>query len=389
MEISQIKLNNYDGLWCVEPTRFSQACAMINAMNLTAHVNAQEPKRAVSGIGRKFDTVSGSIAVIDIQGTLTKAGSSLGGGGTIEMRQAIRQANEDKSISGIVLLIDSPGGTVSGTSDLANEVTNSAKPVVAYVEDLCCSAAMWVASQCDEIYANNATALVGSIGTFMGLYDVSKAFENEGIKPILVKSGEFKGGGFPGSKITDGQIAEWQKVIDATQSQFTSAIAKGRGMSLQAASKLATGSCFMAEEATRLRLIDGIKSFNDVVAGMRGRTSRTARAPMSDNRSAKEQRNAAIASRAAGANVGRTVLKFGSKTQVFSHLSKVENMAIRNNRLTASKDTPARDEYRQKIREKQQEAESRGRPMNHTTAAMAVNKENPGLCDRIVAEANP
>ena len=293
MEISQVKLGNYDGLWCVEPTRFSQACGMVNLLDLRAHVTAQEPKRAVSGIGRKFDTVAGSIAVIDIQGTLTKAGSSLGGGGTIEMRQAIRQANEDKSISGIVLNIDSPGGTVSGTSDLANEVTNSAKPVVAYVEDLCCSAAMWVASQCDEIYANNATALVGSIGTFMGLYDVSKAFENEGIKAVVIKAGEFKGGGFPGSKITDGQIAEWQKVIDATQTQFTAAIAKGRGMSLQAAGRLATGSCFMAEEATRLRLIDGIKTFDEVVAGMRGRTSRTARAPMS-SRSAAEKWNAAI-----------------------------------------------------------------------------------------------
>jgi len=294
MKFSQLKLGNYSGLWCVEPTRFGQVCSMVNLLDLRAHVAGQEPKRAVSGIGRKFDTVAGTTAVIEIQGTMTKAGSSLGGGGTVEMRQAIRKANEDKSIGSIILRFDSPGGTVSGTSDLASEVASSAKPVVAFVEDLCCSAAMWVASQCDEIFANNATAIVGSIGTFMGLYDVSKAFEKEGIRPILIKAGEFKGGGFPGEKITDKQVAEWQKSIDEIQSQFTAGIAKGRGMSLQAASKLATGSCFMAEEATRLRLIDGIKSFDDVVQHVRGRTSRAARTPMSDSRSAREQWNAAI-----------------------------------------------------------------------------------------------
>ena len=294
MNIDQVKLSNYAGLWCIEPTRFSQICGIVNGMNLAAHIASQEPRKIGGGIGRKYETAQGSIAIIDIDGTLTKAGSSLGGGGTVEMRQTIRKANEDKTIGSIILRFDSPGGTVSGTADLADEVASSAKPIIAFVEDLCCSAAMWVASQCDEIFANNATAIVGSIGTFMGLYDVSKAFEKEGIKPILVKSGEFKGGGFPGMEITDKQVAEWQKSIDEIQSQFTTGIAKGRGMSLSAASKLATGSCFMAEEATRLRLIDGIKPFDEVVHHVRGRTSRASRSPVSDSRSAKEQWDAAV-----------------------------------------------------------------------------------------------
>ena len=277
MNIDQVKLSNYGGLWCIEPTRFTQICGIANMLDLRAHVDSQEPRKIGGGIGRKYETAQGSIAVIEIDGTLTKAGSSLGGGGTIEMRQTIRKANEDKTIGSIILRFDSPGGTVSGTADLASEVASSAKPVVAFVEDLCCSAAMWVASQCDEIFANNATAIVGSIGTFMGLYDVSKAFESEGIRPILIKAGEFKGGGFPGMEITEKQVAEWQKSIDEIQSQFTAGIAKGRGMSLSAAGKLATGSCFMAQEATRLRLIDGIKTFDEVVAGLRGRTSRASK----------------------------------------------------------------------------------------------------------------
>jgi signal peptide peptidase SppA len=271
MQLESVNLDNYGGLWCVEPARFSQLIDRVNKMDLMAHVALQQP-RTIDMAEKRYGTVEdGSIAVVDIRGTMTKAGSSLGGGGTVEARRAIRQANADPSVSSIVLRFDSPGGTVSGTADLAAEVQKTTKPTIAFVEDLCCSAAMWVASQCDEVYANNATAMIGSIGTFMGLYDISKALENEGIKAVVVKAGEFKGGGFPGMEITDGQIAEWQKQIDAIQAEFTAGIAKGRKLTSEQAQKLVTGLTYVATEAQSLKLIDGIKSFDEVVNGMRSK----------------------------------------------------------------------------------------------------------------------
>ena len=238
MQISNVKLDNYSGFWCVEPVHFNQVVQRVNSMDMVAHIAAQDHKTFAAS----FDSVGGgTVAVVDIQGTMTKAGSSIGGGGTVQARHAIRQANADESVTSIILRIDSPGGSVSGTADLAAEVTRSTKPTVAFVEDLCASAAMWVASQCDKVYANTATAKIGSIGTFMALYDISGALENEDIKTIVVKAGEFKGGGFPGMEVSDAQIAEWQNVINATQAEFTKAIASGRGMSIAEAEALNTG----------------------------------------------------------------------------------------------------------------------------------------------------
>jgi signal peptide peptidase SppA len=286
MQLNAVNLDNYGGLWCVEPVRFSQLLDRVNSMNLAAHVASQQP-RVIGLSDQRFSVLEGgSIAIIDIQGTMTKAGSSLGGGGTVEARQAIRQAEKDPSISSILLRIDSPGGTVSGTADLAAEVAKTTKPTVAFVEDLCCSAAMWVASQADEIFANNATAMIGSIGTFMGLYDVSKALENEGIRAVVVKAGEFKGGGFPGMEITDAQIAEWQKQIDAIQAEFTSGISTGRKLSIDQAQKLVTGLTYTAAEAQSLKLIDGIKTFDEVVAGLRSRVPQKGPATMSETTAA-------------------------------------------------------------------------------------------------------
>lgn len=282
MQLESVNLDNYGGLWCVEPIRFSQLIDRVNKMDLMAHVASQQP-RTIDMAEKRFGTVEdGSIAVVDIRGTMTKAGSSLGGGGTVEARRAIRQANADPSVSSIVLRFDSPGGTVSGTADLAAEVQKTTKPTIAFVEDLCCSAAMWVASQCDEVYANNATAMIGSIGTFMGLYDISKALENDGIKAVVVKAGEFKGGGFPGMEITDAQIAEWQKQIDAIQAEFTAGIAKGRKLTAEQAQKLVTGLTYVATEAQSLKLIDGIKSFDEIVTGLRSRPSQKGTSRMSD-----------------------------------------------------------------------------------------------------------
>ena len=271
MQLDHVKLDNYSGFWCIEPTRFSQMIDRVNKMNLAAHIAAQQP-RTISLADQRYQSIEGgSIAVIDIQGTMTKAGSSLGGGGTVEARKAIRQAEEDPTVASIILRFDSPGGTVSGTADLAAEVKATKKPIVAFVEDLCCSAAMWVASQCDEIFANNATAMIGSIGTFMGLYDISKALNDEGIKAVVIKAGEFKGGGFPGMEITDAQQAEWQKQIDAIQEQFTAGIAAGRKLDIDQAKALVTGLTYVATEAMSLKLIDGIKTFDEVVAGLRAK----------------------------------------------------------------------------------------------------------------------
>lgn len=259
-------LDQYFGLWAVEETRFLSMFSHISAMDLRAHIEQAriEPEAAISvNVNR-----SGAIAVIDIQGTMTKHGSSFSSGGsTIRVRREIRVAAADTDVHGILLRIDSPGGTVAGTADLAADVlaARKAKPVFAFIEDLGASAAYWVASQATKIFVNDATAFVGTIGAFIGLYDLSGLAEKEGIKAIVIKAGEFKGTAFPGTEITSEQQAMLQKLVDKTQNEFNAAIQRGRGMKRKQVEQLADGRVHVAPDAMELGLIDGIQSFDATI----------------------------------------------------------------------------------------------------------------------------
>lgn len=265
-ELGVAHLDQYFGLWAVDETRFLSMFERINAMDLRAHIEQRqiEPEAAISVNPNRI----GAIAVIDIQGTMTKHGSSLSeGGSTIRIRREIRVAAADGDVAGILLRIDSPGGTVAGTADLAADVfaARKVKPVFAFIEDFGASAAYWVASQATKVFANDRTAFIGSIGTFFGLYDFSKAFENEGIKPVPIMAGKFKGTGFPGTEITPEQQAMIQSLVEKIQVEFNAGIQRGRGMNRKQVEQLADGRIHVAPDALEFELIDGIQSFDATI----------------------------------------------------------------------------------------------------------------------------
>ena len=215
-------------------------------------------------------TVQSGIAVIEMSGPVTKrptCGSWLFGGcDSLSLRAAVRAADRDDAVKGILMVFDSPGGEVAGTSDLAADVRNAKKPTRAYVSDLCASAAYWVASACDSIHAG-PTAIVGSIGTVLTVRDTSEAESRRGIKVHVVSTGPHKGAGAAGSEISDDHLAEFQRCVDGLNAEFVGAVAAGRGISVEAAKKLADGRVHVGSEAVALGLIDGIASFDEILAG--------------------------------------------------------------------------------------------------------------------------
>lgn len=215
-------------------------------------------------------------AVVRVTGPMAKSAGKYAQTGTAAVRRALRAAVADPKVASVLLICDSPGGYVAGTQDLADDVAaaNEVKPVVAYCEDLCCSAAYWVASAASKVYAN-ASAEVGSIGVFMVVYDTSKAAELEGVKAHLVTTGPLKGAGADGVPVTDEHLAAWQTEVDAVMEAFGGTVRKGRGMSAAQFSKVATGGIWTAKEAKDLGLIDGVKPLDAVLAAMpKGRRSR-------------------------------------------------------------------------------------------------------------------
>ncbi len=267
MRVLHLDIDQYLGLWAIDEAAGMQIYDRVLRMNLAAHCEEQiaagRDVAAATIAPESRDELT--ISVIDIRGTMTKRGSSLSSAGsTVRLRREVRQAAADPNIDGIMLRIDSPGGTVAGTADLAAEVAaaNKKKPVYAFAEDTTASAAYWVASQAAKVYANNRTAKIGSIGTLLVLYDFSGAAEKEGIRPVVVKTGELKGVGVPGAPVTADQETYLQQLVDETQTEFSAEVATGRNLSADKVAAVATGRVYSAVEAQSLGLIDGIASFD-------------------------------------------------------------------------------------------------------------------------------
>ncbi|MEM1213792.1 MAG: S49 family peptidase [Planctomycetota bacterium] len=275
------RLTDYFGPWAIHTPVGVGLFEKTRGMDLQAHVaeRRQAPAlqtqhvRAMDGTGQG---VGGGVQLIRLDGVLMKHVNSLDDGtSTVQARNEIRRAAADPFVDGIMLVIDSPGGTCSGTADLAMDVAAAAavKPVHVHVEDLCASAGYWVASQADRISANNGTAWIGSIGTYLGLYDFSGLAAKEGVEAVLFSTGPLKGAGFPGAKITDAQREHFQERVDGLQLEFSAAVAAGRGLPVERVTPglegtLATGGVWGANEAMELGLVDAVEDFDTAMAAL-------------------------------------------------------------------------------------------------------------------------
>jgi signal peptide peptidase SppA len=217
----------------------------------------------------------GASALVRLAGPLAKDSliEFFGGTSSVAAQMEIRAAAADPEVDSIYLLIDSPGGEVAGTEELAGEVraARAVKPVHAHIDDLGASAAYWVASQATRITAN-ATGEVGSIGTVAVIADYSELFAKEGIQVHVVTSGDKKAGGAlaRGSEITKDAIKDVQKRLDAMAGQFKDAVAAGRGMTADEVKKVGDGRILSAPEAVEAGLIDGISTRNGAFHDLRG-----------------------------------------------------------------------------------------------------------------------
>jgi len=178
---------------------------------------------------------------------------------TEDLRVAVTQAVENDSVTSIVLDIDSPGGTIDGLQDLADDIraARDLKPVSAHTPNMMASAAYWLGSQTSHISASS-TASVGSIGVYTVVDDYSAMYEGAGIKTHVVSSHELKGAGVVGAPVTEEQLAEVQRNIDTYAALFVEAVAKGRGTSTAAVEKVATGQVWIGQEALDIGLVDSI-----------------------------------------------------------------------------------------------------------------------------------
>lgn len=200
--------------------------------------------------------VENGIATIPIDGVIgRKLGlieKACGAVGVEEISGWIKEAEENHEVKGIIFDIDSPGGTVGGVPELAEEIKNIKKPKIAFTSGQMASAAYWLATGADAIFATQS-ADIGSIGVYLPFYDQVKAYENEGIKVELIKAGKYKGTGFPGTSLNEDQREDLQKGVNQIYELFKAAVTQKRNVSDEAMQ----GQSFLAHEAQESNLIDG------------------------------------------------------------------------------------------------------------------------------------
>ncbi len=269
--------HEYLGVWAILEDVFRGHFAWFQKTDLHLHVqqNAERVKAEARDAGLYGVTKDGT-ALISLSGTLMKQVSSMSSGtSTVFARRQVRAAMRDPEVNSILLRIDSPGGTAAGTQELADDVAAAAKekPVYAFIEDLGASAAYWVASQAKKVFTNS-TGIVGSIGTYMSVMDLSGMAAKEGIKVHVIRAGEFKGAGQPGTEITQAQLAEWQKTVDGLNDHFVRGVAQGRGLTLEKTRALADGRVYVGKAAIEAGLVDGVQTLDATLAQLSSLSSR-------------------------------------------------------------------------------------------------------------------
>lgn len=268
-----------DQIWSINPQSAQDAMARVSAyFNYCASHGIEDGPADTAARDGLPIRVSQGVAVIPMMGPMMRRAGPMarvfGITGTDSTRLAIEVALTDEAVERILLRVDSPGGSVSGLDQLGDVVSSADKPIVAQVEGMAASAAYYVAAQTDRIMVGR-TDLVGSIGTRIMLYDFSKMFENEGIEPVPIDTGEYKSAGAMGTEITEAQRDDFQRIVDFYYEDFVRAVSRGRSMTESAVKDAGDGRMFPPEEAIELGLIDGIASLERTLNEMRSQQSRS------------------------------------------------------------------------------------------------------------------
>ena len=220
--------------------------------------------------------ISDGVAIIDIEGIIINCAndfeSDLGFVGCEQVKDLIASAINDTGVSAIILTIDSCGGTVTGVPELADYIVKARaiKPIVAYVDNECCSAAYWIAASCTAIYASKSANL-GSIGVYMSCLDVSKMFENEGVKAVVIKAGTYKGAGIQGTSFSEEQIQYFQDQVNVIYNLFKSHIRSNRG---NISDDIMQGQDFYGFQCVSNKLIDSVSDLENVCADAKKMSAR-------------------------------------------------------------------------------------------------------------------
>lgn len=219
--------------------------------------------RSSSSLGRQADSASAMklfrdrnwIGVLEVKGVISDSKKIIA---------KLNRLNENESVKGIVIRLDSPGGSVGPSQEIYEAVKKIKKPVVASMGSVAASGAFYVACAAPKVYANPGT-LTGSIGVIMEFANLEKLYDWAKIKRYSIKTGKFKDAGAEYREMTTEDRALLQGVVDDVLSQFKAAVASGRKLSSEKVTAVADGRIFSGMQAKQLGLVDELGTLQDAV----------------------------------------------------------------------------------------------------------------------------
>ena len=278
--------------WALMPERLNAVAAVLArwSQNVPASdgvLATVAADRAVRDARRQTTDAqsAGGIAVLPLYGVVTQRGNmveDVSGPGSVSTQQfavALRQLLADDTVGQILIDIDSPGGSVYGVAELADEIQSARgqKPVIAIANSLAASAAYWIGCSASEFYVTPGGE-VGSIGVWQAHQDYSKALDEAGVKTTLISAGKYKVEGNPYAPLDGEAQAFMQSRVDDYYVAFTKAVARGRGVPIaQVREGMGQGRVLGADAALAQNMVDGIATFDEVIKKMRRAANATAK----------------------------------------------------------------------------------------------------------------
>jgi protease IV len=216
--------------------------------------------------GRNANIPENSVGVIPISGPITKYNGDCGEPGAIQRNTWMLQMQKRQNVGSIVQLLDTPGGEARAAASSMDIIKSSKKPVLSFVDGMSASLGMWYTSASRETYLSSKSDEMGSVGSYLTLLDVRGYFEQQGIKihEIYAPQSEDKNKDY--REALKGNYEGYQQDLKKHVDEFISFIKDERPKAAATEAQWNSGKMFYAQDAIKLGLADGIRSFDQVVS---------------------------------------------------------------------------------------------------------------------------
>lgn len=282
MKSSHLISSFFTSIWAIEPNKAFGYFPIVNQIisgKRNIDVAGELPELESASYSRKSGGSSTdnekTVLVLSYKDVVLKYDQYCGPSGTETLAKQIKQAANDPSIAAIVLDWDTPGGD-GGACQLPSQAILDArekKPVLSYVGNgMCASAGYYMASNSTEIYATFETDEIGSIGTYVTVADWLAYYEKEGLKVMQIYASKSTNKNGPIRDLFAAKTDEEKQAailrlqteyLDPFNQQFLNTVMEQRGISED--SEVLTGKLYYAKDAEKMGLIDGLKTFDEVI----------------------------------------------------------------------------------------------------------------------------